>query len=116
MSHEVIQIEIKAALKLTSIQYRNEMRVAFEVWAFRTAQIHNVLLEEITRDEAIWNWYQNQYRRIEKRFYKENKDFMTGEFNPMEVFQVFRFMTAEIEDIYPATLIKALNHGPRVLD
>lgn len=116
MDHEVIQIEIKAALKLTSIQYRNEMRVAFEVWAFRTAQIHNVLLEEITRDEAIWNWYQNQYRRVERRFYKENKDFFTGEFDAMQLFQVLRFMTAEIEDIYPATLIINLSNGTRVLD
>lgn len=116
MKHEVIQIEIKAALKLSSIQYRNEMRVAFEVWAFRTAQIQQVLLEEITRSEAIWNWYQNQYRKIENRFYKENKDFFTGEFDEMQLFQVLRWMTAEIEDIYPATLINNLKNEPRVLD
>ncbi|RLZ08569.1 hypothetical protein [Faecalibacter macacae] len=114
MNYEEIKITIQAALQLSTIQYRNETRVAFEVWAFRTAQIQNALLEEITRSEAIWNWYQNQYRKIEQRFYKENRDFLTGGFNPMEVFQVFRWMTKEIEDYYPATLINKLNNGQTV--
>lgn len=114
MNCEVIQLEIKTALQLSDMQYRNEMRVSFEVWAFRTAQIQSVLLEKITRCDAVWNWYQNEYKRIERRFYKENKDFFTDEFDSMQLFQVFRWMTAEIEDHYPITLINNLKYGETV--
>lgn len=115
MNNEVLQLEIKAALKLSNFQYRNEMRVAFEVWSFRCAQIQNALLELITRSDAVWHWYQNEYQKIEKRFYRENKDFFTGEFDPMQLFQVFRWMTKEIEDFYPKTLINQLkNNGQTV--
>lgn len=111
MNYEVLQLEVKAALQLSNMQYRNEMRVAFEVWAFRTAQIQSVLLEKITRCDAVWNWYQNEYRKIEHLFYNENKDFFTGEYDAMQLFQVFRWMTAEIEDFYPITLINNLKHN-----
>jgi len=117
MDYEVLQLEIKAVLQLSNMQYRNEMRVAFEVWSFRTAQIQSVLLEKITRSDAIWNWYQNEYQKIEYRFYKENKDFFTGYFDAHNLFEVFRWMTAEIEDYYPVTLIKNLNKdATRILD
>lgn len=116
MNYEVLQLEVKAALQLSNMQYRNEMRVAFEVWAFRTAQLQQVLLEQITRCDAIWNWYQNEYKKTEIRFYRENKDFFTGEFDAMQLFQVFRWMTKEIEDYYPQTLINNLkNNGQTVL-
>lgn len=114
MNYEVLQLEIKAALRLSNMQYRNEMRVAFEVWSFRTAQIHNVLLEEITRSSPIWNWYQHEYKKVERRFYKENKDFFTGDYDPFNLFEILRWMTSEIEGIYPVTLINNLKNGQRV--
>lgn len=115
MNYEVLQLEIKAALQLTNMQYRNEMRVAFEVWSFRTAQLQSVLLEQITRSDAVWNWYQNEYKKIERRFYRENKEFLTGQFDAMQLFQVFRWMTAEIEDFYPQTLINNLKYNGQTI-
>lgn len=111
MNYEVLQLEIKAALRLSNIQYRNEMRVAFEIWSFRIAQLKSVLLEQITRSNDIWNWYQSQYQKIEQRFYNENRDFFTGEFDEIQLFQVFRWMTKEIEDYYPITLINNLKQN-----
>lgn len=110
MNYEVLQLEIRTALRLSPVQYRNEMRVSFEVWAFKTAQLQNVLLEKITRCERIWKWYQLKFQVVEKRFHKENYEFLDGTFDPMELFQVFRWMTAELEEIYPQTLINNLQH------
>lgn len=110
MNYKVLQNRIMNALAATPLQYHNQMRLSFEVWAMKKASTHCVLLEYITRSEGIWNWYKNQYQKTERRFYRENKEFMIGEFDSDNLYDIFIIMTTELETIYPATLINNLKH------
>lgn len=114
MKNEVIQLKIYTALNQSKLMYRNTMRLRFEIWAMQQASKHIVLLEEITRSDAIWNWYINQYNQVEKRFYRENKVFIDELFDANHLYEILSFMTSEIEDNYPITLIQNLKHGQTI--
>jgi len=114
MKNEVIQLKIYTALKQSKLMYRNTMRLRFEIWAMQQATKHVVLLEEITRSDAIWSWYISQYHRVEQRFYKENKVFIDELFDANHLYEILSFMTSEIEEIYPITLINNLKNGRTV--
>ena len=45
MKQEIIQIELKASMEFTSLQWRNQTRLFFENWAMKIASEHCVLLD-----------------------------------------------------------------------
>ena len=111
MENELLQLKIYTALKQSKLMYRNTMRLRFEVWAMQQASKQVVLLEEITRSDSIWSWYISQYKKKEKRFYKENQVFIDELYNANHLYDILSFMVSEIENNYPLTLIQNLKHG-----
>ena len=116
MENEALQLKIYTALKQSQLMYRNTMRLRFEIWAMKHATKHVVLLEEMTRSDAIWKWYIHQYNQIEKRFYRENKVFIDELFDANHLYEILALMAHEIEDYYPITLIQNLKHGQTTIN
>ena len=116
MENDLLQLKIYTALKQSQLMYRNTMRLRFEIWAMKQATKHVVLLEEMTRSDAIWKWYIHQYNQIKKRFYRENKIFVDEAFSPNHLYEIFALMAQEIENIYPLTLIQHLKNGKTIIN
>lgn len=114
MNKDYVEIQLKQAMRFTSLQWRNQARMFFERWAMITAFEHCVLLEDLSRSDAIWNWYKAQFSKVELKFYQTNKEYIHTINAPDELFEVFTVMAHEIEDYYPATLINKLNNGQTV--
>lgn len=117
MNYAVIKIEILKAMRFTPMQWRNQMRWFFEIWAMKISNEHFVLLEELSRNEPIWSWYQTQFCKTEEEFYKQNRLYINslGIEAANELFDVFSLLAYEIEEIYPITLINNLrSNGQRV--
>jgi len=110
MTHQTIQIRIKAAMCFTSLQWRNQMRCFFERWAMVIAHDHCVLLEDLSRSEPIWNWYQAQFTKVEEQFYKQNRIYINslGDEASNELFEVFELLAYQLEESFPITLINNL--------
>ena len=111
MKQEIIQIELKASMQFTSLQWRNQTRMFFERWAMIIASDHCVLLENLSRSEIIYNWYLAQFSKVEQQFYRQYKDYIKHLNYPTQLFDLFSEMAYEIENNYPLTLIQHLKHG-----
>lgn len=110
MKQEIIQIELKASMQFTSLQWRNQTRLFFENWAMKIASEHCVLLENISRCPQVWSWYQAQFSRIERNFYESNKSLIKNLDEPNELFELFKLFVFQMDN-YPLTLIQNLKHG-----
>ena len=75
-----------------------------------------MLLEELSRNEPVWRWYQTQFSKTEEEFYKQNRLYINslGVEAANELFDVFSLLAYEIEEIYPVTLINNLRNGQTV--
>lgn len=105
---EIITVRIKiiAALGLNSRQYRNLKRALFELWATVVSHQKDLMLESLTTNISLWQWYLNEFDVIESRFYNENSEFVDGLCDSMILNDVLVLMASEIENYYPGALIK----------
>lgn len=111
MKLQVIKQKIQHALKLSEIRYLNTRRVSFEIWAMTFAAQNNVMLEDLTTSQLLWNWYISQYEMMEFRFYKENADYINYLDSEHQLYDVFMIYVREIEDSYPKAIINSITNG-----
>ena len=116
MNNEIIQIQLKASMDFTALQWRNQTRMFFERWAMIIASDHCVLLENLSRSDKVYNWYLSQFWKAEQEFYNRYKDYIINLNCPNELFDLFTEMAHEIEDYYPITLIQNLKHGKTAIN
>lgn len=110
MEKETQRIMIIAALDLTALSYRNFIRSNFEVWALLIAQQHHLLLEDVSTNQSLWLWYQDQFKSMETVFFNANKDYIVSLLDSYYLHQVFLTYIEELENFYPQTIIKNINH------
>ncbi len=106
MDKITVKIKIIAALGMDSRQYRNFTRALFELWATVIARQQNLLLESITTNASLWQWYLNEFEIIEQRFYNENNAYVDALLDAAILNDVLVSMAEEIEEYYPSALIK----------
>ncbi len=106
MDKTTVKIKIIAALGMNARQYRNFTRALFELWAIVIARQQNLLLESITTNASLWQWYLNEFEITEQRFYNENKAYVDALLDAAILNDVLVAMAEEIEDYYPSVLIK----------
>lgn len=111
MDNELLQNKLKKSMSFTSLQWRNQTRMFFEIWAMKISNEHCVLLENLSRSEKIYNWYLSQFSKVEHQFYDRYRDYIINLDCPNELFEMFTEMAHELEKNYPITLIQNLKHG-----
>ncbi|MDK7674359.1 hypothetical protein QP547_00855 [Weeksella virosa] len=111
MKNNSIQIRIIAALGMSARQYRNLQRSLFELWAAVLAGKQNLLLENLTSSQALWDWYREEFYYVELRFYKENKAYVDALLDAEILSDVLVLQAQELEAIYPSVIInKVIEH------
>lgn len=106
MDKTTVRIRIIAALGMDARQYRNFTRALFELWATVIARQQNLLLESITTNISLWQWYLDEFEIIEQRFYNENNAYVNALLEAAILNDVLVSMASEIEEYYPSALIK----------
>jgi len=114
MNYEVIKIELLAAFQFTSFEWKNQTRYLFNRWSTIIASEHYLLLEDVTKSDMIYNWYLEQFRKVEMKFYQTFRFEIKRINAPDELYEAFEGMIIEIENIFPQTLINTLKYGQTV--
>ena len=114
MNYEVIKIELLAAFQFTSFEWKNQTRYLFNRWSTIIASEHYLLLEDVTKSDMIYNWYLEQFRKVEMKFYQTFRFEVRIINAPDELYEAFEGMIIEIENIFPQTLINNLKYGQTV--